>query len=109
MPKPAAEQKRKAETLLALHAGTAPLVLVNVWDAASARIIEQAGFPAIGTTSAGVAFAKGFPDGQKIHPDLMMAAVAQIAGAVGVPVTADVEAGYGDTPEHAARTARRVI
>jgi 2-methylisocitrate lyase-like PEP mutase family enzyme len=109
MAKPAAEQKRKAETLLALHSGTAPLVLVNVWDVASARIIEQAGFPAIATTSAGIAFAKGFPDGQKIHPDLMMAAIAHIAGAVGVPVTADVEAGYGDTPERAARTACHLI
>lgn len=109
MPKPDAEQKRKAEVLLALHSGRDPLVLVNVWDVASARIIEQAGYPAIATTSAGIAFARGFPDGQKIHPHQMMSEVAQIAGAVSVPVTADVEAGYGTTPESAARTASAVI
>lgn len=109
MPKPDAEQKRKAEALLALHSGRDPLVLVNVWDVASARIIEQDGYPAIATTSAGIAFARGFPDGQKIHPAQMMSEVAQIAGAVSVPVTADVEAGYGTTPESAARTASDVI
>ena len=103
------EQKRKAETLRALHAAAEPLVLVNVWDIASARMIEKAGFPAIATSSAGIAFAQGFPDGQKIHPDRMMAAIAQIAHAVNVPVTADVEAGYGEAPERAARTARHVI
>lgn len=64
-PMPNPEQKKKAETLRALHAGTGPLLLVNVWDVASARLIEEAGFPAIATSSAGVAFAHGFPDGQK--------------------------------------------
>src|SRR5579864_7653342 len=103
------EQRQKAETLRALHSGSSPLVLVNVWDVASALIIEEVGFAAIATTSAGIAFSKGFPDGQKIHPDAMMAEVARIAGAVRVPVTADAEAGYGDSPDHAARTARLVI
>ena len=103
------EQRQKAETLRALHSGSSPLVLVNVWDVASALIIEEVGFAAIATTSAGIAFSKGFPDGQKIHPDAMMAEVARIAEAVKVPVTADAEAGYGDSPDHAARTARLVI
>ena len=103
------EQKKKAEALKALHLGKEPLVLPNVWDVASARIIEEAGFPAVATTSAGVAFAHGFPDGQKIPADRMMAAIAEITGAVDVPVTADVEAGYGPKPEDAARTARGVI
>ena len=103
------EQKKKAEALRALHLGNEPLVLPNVWDVASARIIEEAGFPAIATSSAGVAFAQGFPDGEKIPAEGMMAVVAQIAGAVRVPVTADAEAGYGDRPEDAAHTARRVI
>ena len=103
------EQKKKAEALKALHLGKEPLVLPNVWDAASARIIEEAGFPALATTSAGVAFAHGFPDGQKIPSNRMMAAIADIAGAVKVPVTADVEAAYGPRPEHAARTARDVM
>jgi len=103
------EQRQKAETFRALHSGKATLVLVNAWDVVSARIIEELGFPAIATTSAGVAFSRGFPDGQKIHPDAMMAEVAHIAEGVKVPVTADAEAGYGDSPNEAAQTARRVI
>ena len=104
-----AEQIRKAEAFRALHFASAPLVLVNAWDAASARIIEELGFPAVATTSAGIAFSRGFPDGQKIHRDEMMNAVAQIVDSVSVPVTADAEAGYGDSPESAAETARRVM
>lgn len=103
------EQKKKADALRALHSGPEALVLVNVWDAGSARIVEDLGFPAIATTSAGIAFSKGLPDGQKISAERMMAAVAEIAQAVNVPVTADAEAGYGDGPEHAAETARSVI
>jgi 2-methylisocitrate lyase-like PEP mutase family enzyme len=101
--------RKKAEKFLAMHAGREAVVLANVWDVASARIIEDAGFPAIATTSAGIAFAQGFPDGQKIPADRMIAAVANIASSVKVPVTADVEAGYGQTPEDAGRTARQVI
>jgi 2-methylisocitrate lyase-like PEP mutase family enzyme len=106
---PAAEQIKKAEQFRALHFGASPLVLVNAWDAASARILEELGSPAIATTSAGIAFSKGFPDGQKIHPEQMIAAVADIAQAVKLPVTADAEAGYGDTPESAARTAHLLL
>jgi 2-methylisocitrate lyase-like PEP mutase family enzyme len=109
MPEPDLEQQRKAEVLRALHHAADPLLLVNVWDVASARIVEQAGFPALATTSAGIAFAEGYPDGEQIHPDRMFARVAQIAQAVSVPVTADVEAGYGQTPERAFRTAQNVI
>lgn len=104
-----AQQKQKAKTLLALHASAEPLLLVNAWDVASARIVERAGFPAIATTSAGIAFAHGYPDGEKIQPDRMLAAIAQIAHSVHVPVTADVEAGYGDKPEDAAQTALGVM
>src|ERR1051326_7971042 len=103
------EQKKKADALKALHLGKEPLVLANVWDVASARVIEEAGFPALATTSAGIAFAQGFPDGEKISAGQMLQAGAQIARAVRVPVTADVEAGYGDRPEDAARTPRGVI
>lgn len=109
MPAPDLEQKRKADALRALHHAAKPLLLVNVWDIASARIIEQAGFPAVATTSAGIAFSEGHPDGQHIHADRMFARIAQIAGGVKVPVTADVEAGYGEDPEAAAHTARNVI
>jgi 2-methylisocitrate lyase-like PEP mutase family enzyme len=86
-----------------------PLLLPNVWDVASARIIEQSGFSAIATTSAGIAFSLGYPDGQQISSSEMLAAVARIARAVGVPVTADVESGYGNRPEDAAATARAVM
>ena len=96
-------QSELARQFLALHDRRKILVLPNAWDAASARIFEEAGFPAIGTSSAGIAFSLGYPDGQKISRGEMLAVVRRIAGAVRIPVTADVEAGYGDTPEDAAR------
>ncbi len=100
---------QKANALRALHHTGKVLLLPNVWDVASARIIEEAGFPAIATTSAGIAFSLGYPDGQKISRHEMLAHVARIARSVKVPVTADVEAGYGERPEDAAETAREVI
>jgi 2-methylisocitrate lyase-like PEP mutase family enzyme len=107
MPDP--EQRKKAEAFLALHAGQGAVLLPNVWDVASARIVEEAGFQAIATTSAGIAFAQGFPDGQKIPAERMITSIAQIAAAVRMPITADVEAGYGQRPEDAGRTAHNVI
>ena len=92
----------KAEKLLALHQGPEILVLPNAWDCASARIFEELGFPAIATTSAGVAFSLGYADGQYIPAKEMLAAVARIARCVDVPVTADLEGGYGDIGETAA-------
>jgi 2-methylisocitrate lyase-like PEP mutase family enzyme len=86
--------EEKAVRLLELHRGTTPLVLVNVWDAASACVVEQAGFPAIATSSAGVANALGCPDGQKLTWIEMLEAIGRIAGAVRAPVTADIEAGF---------------
>jgi 2-methylisocitrate lyase-like PEP mutase family enzyme len=71
------------------------LLLPNAWDAASARLFEQAGFPAIGTTSAAIAYSRGFRDAQKITRDAMMREIASIVAAVDVPVNADIEAGYG--------------
>jgi 2-methylisocitrate lyase-like PEP mutase family enzyme len=102
-------QAKLARQFLELHRGPKMLVLPNAWDVASARIFEDAGFSAIGTTSAGVAFSLGYPDGQKIPRDEMLAVVRRIAEAVDVPVTADVEAGFGSTPEEVADTAREVI
>jgi len=100
---------QKATTLRALHHSGKVLLLPNVWDVASARTIEEAGFHAIATTSAGIAFSLGYPDGQKISRVEMLARVARIARAVKVPVTADVEAGYGERPEDAVQTARELI
>jgi 2-methylisocitrate lyase-like PEP mutase family enzyme/predicted thioesterase len=103
------EQKKKAEAFRAMHQGAGVLVLPNAWDVASARIFEQAGFGAVATTSAGVAFSLGYPDGQKISRDEMLGQVGRITRAVLVPVTADVEAGYGNRAEDAAQTARGVL
>src|SRR5437660_1726582 len=80
-----------------------------VLESLRGRMVEDAGFPALATTSAGVAYTLGYPDGLKISRQEMLSVVARIAGAVKVPVTADVEAGYGDRPEDAAFTARGVI
>lgn len=94
---------------LKLHQGPNILVLPNAWDVASARIFEEAGFAAIGTSSAGVAFSLGYADGQRISREEMLGVVRRIARAVDVPVTADVEAGFGSTPEEVAETARAAI
>jgi 2-methylisocitrate lyase-like PEP mutase family enzyme len=102
-------QARKAEELRKLHSGPRMLVLPNAWDAASARVLEDLGYPAIATTSAGVAFALGYPDGQQISRDEMLEAVARIARAVRIPVTADMEAGYGTTPADMAETAKAIV
>jgi 2-methylisocitrate lyase-like PEP mutase family enzyme len=88
----------KAATLRALHVPGDPLVLPNVWDAASARIVESAGFPVVATGSAAIAPVLGYADGEGTPAGEMMAAVARITSAVGVPVTADVERGYGLSP-----------
>ncbi len=101
--------REKAEKLRALHRAGRPLVLVNAWDAATARLFEKAGSAAIATTSAGIAFACGYPDGEKIPRDRMLEAVSRICAAVSVPVTADMEAGYGDSPEDLHRAALGVV
>src|SRR5690349_3471363 len=102
------EQKLKAERFRGMHRSGRILILPNAWDVASARIFEETGFDAIATTSAGIAFTLGYPDGQRISRDEMLAVVRRIAVAVKAPVTADVEAGYGNRPEDAAQTARAV-
>lgn len=99
----AGPSRDKATALLALHAGSG-FVLPNAWDAGSARILEQVGFPAIATTSAGIAWSCGVPDGGAIDRDTMLDQVGRIVAAVGVPVSADLEAGYGETADEVART-----
>ena len=98
------EQKRRAQELLALHHGDSILILPNAWDVISAKIYEAEGFPAIATTSAGVAATLGFPDGEKISRDEMIESVARIAGRLSVPLSADLETGYSDAPEGVAET-----
>jgi 2-methylisocitrate lyase-like PEP mutase family enzyme len=84
-----------AELFRALHHGGTPLVLPNAWDPVSARLVAAAGFPAVATSSGAVARVLGYDDGQLTPPEQMFAAVARIVRAVDVPVTADMEAGYG--------------
>ncbi len=101
--------REKATLLRELHHRDAPLILVNAWDAVSARIVEALGFAAVATTSSGVANAEGYPDGQRIPRSAMLARVQVIARAVDIPVTADLEGGYGATVEDAIATARGSI
>ncbi len=102
-------QTNKAIQFRQLHRGPGVLILPNAWDVASARIFEEAGVPAIATTSAGIAFSLGYPDGERIPREEMMARIGRITRAVQVPVTADVEAAYGSTAEDAAKTTRELI
>jgi 2-methylisocitrate lyase-like PEP mutase family enzyme len=99
----------KADRFRALHAGPKLLVLTNVWDALSARLVEAAGYAAIATSSAGVAHSLGYADGQYVPRQEMLAAVARIARVVELPVSADLEGGYGVGPENAARLAGELI
>jgi 2-methylisocitrate lyase-like PEP mutase family enzyme len=98
-----------AEVLRRLHLEGPMLVLPNAWDAGSARIFVEAGFPALATTSAGIAFSLGLPDGERISRDEMLGAVRRITRRISVPVTADMEAGYGVAPHDVAETVRRLI
>jgi 2-methylisocitrate lyase-like PEP mutase family enzyme len=99
-----AQQRDKAVAFRNLHRGPGILVLPNAWDAVSARLFEQAGFPAVATTSGGIATLFGFPDGQNIPRRLMLEVLGHIAALVSVPVSADLERGYGDTPEEIGET-----
>lgn len=103
------QQKQKAEAFRALHHTPNILILPNAWDAASAVILEQCGFSAIATTSGGIAFSLGYPDKQKVSRDEALTVIARIVRSVKIPVSADVESGYGDRPEDAAQIAQAVI
>src|ERR1700730_1482924 len=98
-----------AEQLRALHRTPPIFVIPNAWDAASARLFEAEGFPAIATTSAGVAASLGYPDGGIVPSREMIEAVARIARSVKVPVSADIEHAYAETPDAVADIVLRVI
>ncbi|MEO6471057.1 MAG: isocitrate lyase/phosphoenolpyruvate mutase family protein [Aeromicrobium sp.] len=93
----------RVAAFLALHRHGAGFVLPNAWDAGSARILEQVGFAAIATTSAGIAFSRGVADGGMDGP-AMLDCIARIVEAVECPVSADLESGYGTTPDQVADT-----
>lgn len=103
-------QFEKAQKFRALHEGAEAFIMPNAWDAGSARLLAAEGFPAIATTSAGVAYSRGLPDYEdRISRDDMLEACRAMAEAVDLPVSGDLEAGYGDGPEAAAETIRRSI
>ena len=96
----------KAATLLALHSDPELLVVVNVWDVVSAKVVaDLPGCKALATASHSIAASAGFPDGEAIPLDEMITAVGRIAAATTLPVSADLEAGYGNPGE----TVRRAI
>lgn len=103
------DQHLNTKLFRSLHTSGQPLVLVNAWDAASARIAEAAGARAIATTSAGVAWSLGAPDGDALGRDLAVDLITRIVATVSVPVTADIESGYGTTPDDVGTTVSKVV
>lgn len=102
-------QLEHAKTFASLHKAGQPLLLPNAWDAASAVVIAEAGAAAIATTSAGLAWSLGVADGADLGAQRNAEAVARIVAAVDVPVSADIEAGYGESPEAVAESVTAVV
>ena len=107
--KRAEDQRRKAEEFFNLHIRGNPVVLFNVWDVGSAKAVVASGAKAIGTSSWSVANANGFTDGERIPLDLAIDVLRKIVRAVNIPVSADLESGYGDAPEIVGATIRLAI
>ncbi len=99
----------KAERFQTLHRYPDILVIANAWDVASALLLEGAGFPAVATTSAGIGYAYGYPIGEAMPLPEMLETLARISGRLSVPLSADMEAGYGETPEQVAETTRLTL
>lgn len=102
-------QKKKAELFLKLHHDNEILVLLNSWDPGSSKLIEASGYKAIGTTSMGLSASLGYPDRQEIPFIEMVEAISRIVNKVNVPVTADIEAGYGSTIQEIVESTKRII
>lgn len=101
--------QQHANAFRQLHLGPAPLTLLNAWDAVSARILERAGAPAIGTTSAGMAWAAGYADGEQMPAAELLAACARICRVAGVPVSVDIERGFGRSTEEVCDVVRALV
>jgi 2-methylisocitrate lyase-like PEP mutase family enzyme len=102
-------QKEKADIFLSLHANGKLLVLPNVWDPIGARILEKKGYPAVATASAAISASLGYEDGEKIKRATAIDLIGRIARSVDVPVTADIETGYGESLAELEVTAQQVI
>ncbi|NII55318.1 isocitrate lyase/phosphoenolpyruvate mutase family protein [Luteibacter sp. SG786] len=98
-----------AQRLRDLHNGPALLVLPNAWDAASASVVQHAGASAVATTSAGVAWSCGWPDGDRLPAEEMLAALSRIVRVIDVPLTADIEEGCHDDPSAVASFVSRLV
>src|SRR5947208_1907530 len=103
------DQSKKAERFRRLHRGARILILPNAWDVASARLFEDAGFPAVATSSAGLMVSLGYPDGEAIDREEFVAATRRIARALSVPLSADIVGGFGRSPKEVVSTVRSVI
>src|SRR4030095_4947916 len=101
--------EEKTSLFRQLHHGPSILVLPNAWDAASARIFSTMGFPAIATTSSGIANCLGYADGENIPLDEMLFMIKRILNAVDLPVTADIEAGYTNDTRTLSSTIQSLI
>src|SRR5882762_646240 len=96
-------------TFKTLHDGDALLLLPNAWDAGSARLIENLGAKAIATTSAGLSWSRGYPDGDALPAEQLVAAARDIARVIRVPLSVDIEGGYSNDPVAVAELAARII
>lgn len=106
---PLKSQKEKAEDFRALHHGNRILVLPNAWDVPSARVFEDAGFPAVATSSAGMLVSLGYPDGEVIDRQEFVSAVGRIARVLSVPLSADIVAGFGKTSKEVLATVKAIL
>jgi 2-methylisocitrate lyase-like PEP mutase family enzyme len=102
-------QKEKAEVLLSLHTHGGMLVLPNVWNPIGARILEKKGYPAVATASAAISASLGYQDGEKIKRSTAIDLIERIARSVEVPVTADIETGYGESLSELEVTVQQII
>src|SRR5437016_393348 len=106
---PLKSQKERAEDFRALHHGKRILVLPNAWDVPSARVFEDAGFPAVATSSAGMLVSLGYPDGEVIDRQEFVSAVGRIARVLSVPLSADIVAGFGKTSKEVLATVKAIL
>lgn len=102
-------QAEKAEAFRVMHHGDRLLVLPNAWDVPSARVFEDAGFPAIATSSAALDVSAGYPDGERIPKEELFPIVARIARVLAVPLSVDLESGFGETTDELTDTIHRLI
>ncbi|MCB0193811.1 MAG: isocitrate lyase/phosphoenolpyruvate mutase family protein [Anaerolineae bacterium] len=103
------QQILKAEKFLALHHDPKLLMLPNIWDPLGAQLLQHMGYPAAATASAAVAYSLGYDDGQKITLEAMLEAIRRVTTAVDIPVTADIEAGFAESPADVAENIRQVL